>query len=740
MKLNKFQTHYNIQGYYENNIENFKYIEHFSPSDLISGQVGNDGITGIEGEEGNMGVKGQRGLIGPKGDKGDIGPRGELGPKGMKGPPGLPGPKGKRGLRGKQGEKGEPGMKGTMGERGPIGERGYPGPLGPRGDRGDKGPDGPQGETGYKGYFSFLYGDKCSKTSWSGWGRDYEIKCPSGTAATKIETRCGCGSNRYNMREDLTSKTCGFQSTSKEDRDCEHRLTCCPYGIWDIPEKESVVKKRLFYGQAGEAEERAINKIWIVLKPDGFKKTIYDYPEGFFGTENIGSAIKMVDSMLKQKPIPYAEECESQFCSKEGQLCVDGKVCLNKINPENDCLKPPCWHNNVAPTDSCNTLCSNLGQYCTAGKICTMDTNDNCKTPPCWNKIPDLKKCPGKRCPTPGQQCSLGGTKYNYPGFVCLDEVNEKPSDNISEWCRVPPCWHKIPNFTDSCSSNKCQFVGQKCGPKCPIVPKLDKNGNQLKDKNGNVRMEPDKNCMKNRSYSKICLDKKYGSCTNPPCWHPVNEPRVCSHILLANNTPVVNGKECAKVEKKDKDGNILKDAAGNPQYEYDKECVENYKKNKKPGDNLCKPEPVKYDGKELLDSNGQKIYLLQNCKYEGNCSNIGQQCKVNGDVEFECMDTRKKIDGFNTNQYDRSRCNNPPCWVPTMNGLESEKLVYGMINELDYKSEARVNSLKDLENSQLNFGVYEFTDEDRKGTINWYKLWSFFRDNFAVFEQNANY
>jgi len=724
MKLNKFQTHYNIQGQYENN------IEYFNPSDLISGQIGDNGITGIEGDIGNAGVKGQRGLIGPKGDKGDTGKRGILGPQGMGGPSGLPGNKGKQGLRGQKGPKGEIGQKGTMGDRGPKGERGYPGPLGSRGDKGDKGVNGPKGERGYKGFFSFLYGDKfCSNTGWSGWGKDYTIMCPVGTAATKIETRCGCGSNKWYMGEDLSSKKCGFHSTRREDRDCEHRLTCCKYGIWDIPEKETLVKRRLFYGQAGEAEERAINKIWIVLKPEGLKKTLYDYPDGFFGTDNIGGAIKMIDSMMKQKPIPYAENCDSQFCSKEGQLCVDGKICLNKINPENDCLKPPCWHKKVPPTDSCNTSYCNknfLGQYCTDGKICSMDTNDKCKTPPCWNKIPDLKKCPGKRCPTPGQQCSLGGTKYNHTGFVCKDQVNENPSDNMSEWCREPPCWHKIPNYTNTCPSGKCQFIGQKCGPECPMVPKLDKNENVIKDKNGNVKMVEDSECKKNRPYSKICLDVKYGSCVTPPCWNPVNEPRVCHHHLKPNNVPVSDfekGTECAK------DGE-----------EYDKECVEKYRKNKKPGDNLCKSTAVKYNGKFLLDSNGQKIYALQNCKYEGNCSNIGQQCKINGDVEYECMNTRKKIDSFNTSQYDRSRCNNPPCWVPTMGGLETEKIIHEIINDLDYKSKAKVDSLKQLEKSQLDFGVYEFIDEDRLGTIGWFNLWSFFRDNFAVFEQNANY
>ena len=46
MKLPKFQTHYNIQGYFKINNE-FKNIENFDPLDLISGQIGDDGLRGI---------------------------------------------------------------------------------------------------------------------------------------------------------------------------------------------------------------------------------------------------------------------------------------------------------------------------------------------------------------------------------------------------------------------------------------------------------------------------------------------------------------------------------------------------------------------------------------------------------------------------------------------------------------------------------------------------------------------
>lgn len=681
MKLPKFQTHYNIQGYFKINNE-FKNIENFDPLDLISGQIGDDGLRGIEGDIGQIGVKGQRGFTGPKGDKGPLGPRGDIGPRGPKGPIGVPGVKGKQGLRGEQGEKGNSGLKGSIGDRGPMGELGYTGPMGLRGDMGNIGEEGEKGDDGYKGFFSFLYGNKCEQTDWSGWGKDYEIKCPQGTAATKIETRCSCGDSKWKAMSEGDRTSCGWTSKNQVDRDCEHRLTCCPYGIWDIPEKENIVKKRLFYGKAGLDEERLINKIWISLKPNGLDKTIKDYPEGFFSTENVGGVIKIIDTSINQKPIPYAQECSSQFCSKEGQLCVDNKVCLNKINPNNECLKPPCWHNRVPPTDSCDsTFCENIGQYCTKGKICTMDTNDNCKTPPCWNIMPDLKDCPGKRCPTPGQQCSLGGEKYNFPGFTCKDEVNENPNNNKSEWCRNPPCWHKIPNFTDTCPDGKCQFIGQKCGPdpECPII-------------DGVI----DPSCEKNRLYNKICLNEPNGSCTNPPCWHAVKDPGICSDILT-------NSIFCEYTSLKDNDGNVVN------------------------------------------NSDGKEIRIIQgDCKYEGNCSNIGQQCKIDNEVKYECMNVKRK-DKTSQNKLniDRSRCNKLPCWIPNSNensDADVEKNLYEQINQNNYKNNSIIDSLKKIEKSQTFNDYYEFTEEDRKGELTSMQLWSFFRDNFVVFEQNANY
>ena len=36
-----------------------------------------------------------------------------------------------------------------------------------------------------------------------------------------------------------------------------------------------------------------------------------------------------------------------------------------------------------------------------------------------------------------------------------------------------------------------------KMCPVCPMVPKLDKNGNEEKDKNGNVKMAEEPECKK---------------------------------------------------------------------------------------------------------------------------------------------------------------------------------------------------------------------------------------------------
>ena len=700
MRFNKSNFYYNIESD-KNNI-----IEHFNFDDLLTGPIGDTGIRGIEGDIGSIGFKGQKGEDGYKGDKGPIGSRGIIGPLGPGGDKGLPGPKGKSGIRGMRGNIGIQGIEGPMGDRGPDGPIGYPGPMGIRGDTGIAGMKGKTGETGYKGNVSFKY-NNCSWTPWTNlFTSSSEIKCPTGKVGVKIETKCTC--NNDNPDNSSVNKTCGLGKTNFVKRDCQQRLECCPYEIYDIDESVNMMKTRMFYGKADEGEERLINKIWITLNPKDLNKTERDYPDGFFNTENLGGTVKIItDTNQKQEEIVYTDECESKFCTKVGQHCVDNKICLDKINENSKCLKPPCWHPIPDTVGTCEGRCENLGQYCSDNKICNMQKNDNCNTPPCWNKVPVLEKCPGKRCPTPGQQCSLGSTKVNMSGFICKDEVNELPADNISEWCRNPPCWHKAPLYVNNCDTNECSIVGQKCGNKT--------------------------------KYSKICLDKKTDNCKNPPCWHNVNDDKVCSRILIANNTPVdENGNECKKNPKLDEDGKQLKNAMDEPIYEYDKECKDKWQKNKIKDTKICKKVPLKdKDGNEIKDGNGQTITIIEDCKFEGNCANIGRRCTVNGKHKYECMDKFKFLDAL-LPPIDKSKCNNPPCWVPIENSIDPKYTFLELINNNEYKNEAQINAMEGLENAELNLDVYQFTSDDRKGTITFNQLHSYMENNWMIFEANC--
>jgi hypothetical protein len=698
MRSNKSNFYYNIES--KNNI-----IEPFTLDDLFSGPMGNTGIRGVEGNTGTIGFKGQKGDNGLKGDKGPIGSMGIIGPQGPPGSKGLPGSKGRKGIRGLKGDRGVQGLKGPIGDRGPEGALGYPGPMGKRGNLGDIGPKGQIGDPGYKGIFTFKY-NKCDFTSWTEWkGSNSEIVCPIGKVATKMESKCGCGTTPEKSKAILD---CGFANTKLIDRDCQYRLKCCPYDIYDVSEPKSMIKTRMFYGKADEAEERLLNKIWISLKPGGLSKTVRDYPDGYFNTENLGGTVKIISKDdEKYEEIVYTEKCESKFCSKVGQHCVDNKICLNSINENTKCLKPPCWHKIPDAVDSCNGTCENIGQHCTQNKVCSMQTNKDCTTPPCWNTMPVLEKCPGKRCPLPGQQCSLGSTKFNMTGFVCKDEVNELPANNMSEWCREPPCWHKASLYTNNCNSNECNIVGQKCG---------------TKDK-----------------YNKICLDKLSDNCSKPPCWHNVNNNRVCSKILIANNTPVdENGNECNKVPKTDTDGKELKDALDETIYEYDEECKKKWNENKLKDSKICQKVPLlDENGNKIKDSYDQTIMIMGDCKFEGNCSNIGRRCTVNGSPKYECMDKYKFLDAI-TESIDRSKCNNPPCWVPVKDSLDPKFQFLDLINNNEFKSEAQINALEGLEKADLNLDVYQFTRDDRRGYLTFEQLYNYMQTNWVIFEANC--
>ena len=507
---------YNIQGYY-NLIENFVSIGF--------GDQGSKGNRGDEGEIGKIGPKGQLGKSGPKGDKGLVGPRGDIGPRGPKGIKGEVGAKGKNGLRGDRGDQGPRGVKGSVGPKGDKGPQGFIGPFGVRGDMGDIGDEGKQGEDGYKGLVNINYG-KCEYTRWSDYFKNTEIKCPDNKIGVSIDTECQCTTTGYRIGSARATKINNLENCkSKVPRDCRHRILCCPIQLNDIPESESVLDKRFFSGTATPDEkENLINKLWISLKPTGLNKKIEDYPTSIFDSDGSGNFIKKETF----KEIPYTSDCKSKFCKLEGQLCTDNKVCLNKINLETMCLKPPCWHNILEEKTNCGHKCEyeELGSLC-GDKICDMRKNDKCDNPPCWNKIPLLEKCKGVRCPTKGQQCALGGDKYNLVGFECKDEKNLN-SNNYLEHCQNPPCWHKAEQYTLSCDDPSCRIIGQKCGSK--------------------------------DEYTKICLNKKNVNCDNPPCWHDVSMSQ-CNDLLRSG----AEDTTCATESLKDFRGNEILDANESP-------------------------------------------------------------------------------------------------------------------------------------------------------------------------------
>ena len=508
---------YDIQGYYSL-VENF--------ISFGFGDKGSKGEKGDEGEIGKIGNRGQLGISGEKGDQGVVGVRGDIGPRGSKGLQGEVGPNGKNGLRGDRGKQGTRGDKGPVGPKGEKGPQGFMGPFGSRGDRGVKGDRGKQGEDGYKGLVNINYG-KCSYTRWSDYFKNTEIKCPDNKIGVKMDTKCQCTSSGFRFGLIRRTSINNLENCkSKVPRDCSHRILCCPLQLNDIPESENVLDKRFFSGTVPASEkEKLINKIWITLKPTGLNKTIEDYPVSVFRSDASGN-FRYEEEKYKQ--IPYTSDCKSKFCKQEGQLCVDNKVCLNKKNFETMCLKPPCWHNILEEKTNCDHKCEyeELGSLC-GDKICDMRKNDKCDNPPCWNKIPLLEKCKGVRCPTKGQQCALGGDKYNLVGFECKDEKNLN-SNNYLEHCQNPPCWHKAEQYTLSCDDPSCRIIGQKCGSK--------------------------------DEYTKICLNKKNVNCDNPPCWHDVSMSQ-CNDLLRSG----AEDTTCAPESLKDFRGNEILDANGSP-------------------------------------------------------------------------------------------------------------------------------------------------------------------------------
>ena len=674
-----YMTNFNKSNFYYDFNNSF---EHFS---LLSGPIGATGDKGLEGNLGPTGQKGNMGDRGPKGDKGLIGLRGEIGPDGPKGDKGEIGFKGKDGLRGDRGDVGPIGIPGPPGLKGPTGPQGVQGPIGKRGEKGDKGDKGDKGEDGYKGEVLIDYGT-CktydSMTNEYGQGKTWSFICPNGGIMTGMTTNCRCGDLNNDMTEKKArsyTKHCGRNTTNWVERDCTHTFTCCELESYDFPESANLMKSRVFpEGSGGDKEERFINKLWIIMKPNGFKKKLTDYPEGFFETEihiqkNEEVNFDLIDYGNSNKQIPYTTDCKSKYCSKLGQLCVDQKVCKNEINVMTECFKPPCWHNIPEPVNKCQGKCDLLGQHCSEGRICDMRVNkdENCLEPPCWNDVDILEKCPSRRCPTPGQVCTAGFDKYNRTAYICKDQDDKNPKDNPTEWCRNPPCWHLSDKTVslDKCpgSGGPCEVPGQKC---------LDKNGRPRK----------------------ICLNKpdpdKY--CMKGPCWFPVENDTQCNTLLA--NVPNPNEEEA-----------------------------------------VCKKEILKNpDGSNMVSSDGSIVMVPGKCDYRGNCNNIGQKCVVDGEERMECMDTYKFMDQY-LSTIDKTLCTRKPCWISTKKEDSPYFTFLKLMSDKDtYKNDRNLNVLNTLKNDFLKGVTYKFTTEDREGTIDYKKLYDFMNLNWIIFEANC--
>ena len=708
-------TKFNKSNFYYINEE----IEHFTYT--FSGPMGDKGKRGKEGEIGEFGIEGQKGDKGPKGDKGQIGERGPLGPQGVKGNEGERGYVGKLGVRGENGNRGNRGITGPPGIRGPPGPKGEMGPIGPRGDRGEVGDKGKDGEVGYDGEMMINYAH--SKTfdfiDWKTYAdKKWGFKCPNGYVVTSMKTNCRCGNyNRdlttseavnYAMldpggKEYLTDSqidqagfndmqgACGRLANKYVKRDCLHSFTCHKLDTYDFPEKVNLLDSRVFpEGKGGLKEERFINKLWVILKPEGLKKTVYDYPEGFFNTEidfniteNDKFNVNILDKGKYGKQIPYAQECKTKYCDKIGQLCVDKKVCKNEINTDTNCLVPPCWHDQPPTVGECFGSCKGpennenqfLGQYCSAKKICDLRRNDDCDDPPCWNDIDVLKKCPGRRCPTEGQQCTVDFPSYNRTGYICKNKDHKEPDWDPNSWCRDPPCWHpaeKTVDYPEKCpvGDAKCEIVGQKC--------------------------------LENGTLRKICLNKvnEDNGCLKGPCWHNILPDVECSDLL--------------------KTGIVSTGSQSDPN---------------------CEREIFKGpDGEEMKDSNGAPLYTVGKCNYEGNCSNIGQRCKINGEVYYECMDSFKKTDEV-LPEFNRLKCTRKPCWIPTKVGQDGNPYYDMIVSQYDrdtFKNDRTLSLLSSIKSDSIKGVTYQFQPVDREGEITFDKLYKFMNLNWFIFEANS--
>lgn len=699
MKINKIHSYYPVN----------KNIENFSILDFGSGEVGEKGYKGPEGDVGLRGPPGMQGSKGVTGDKGEIGPRGDIGEKGPKGPPGIKGETGKDGMRGIRGLRGIQGIPGPPGDPGPQGPPGFNGIQGPRGKRGEKGLPGDPGEKGYDGFITMDY-TNCKYTDWtlyhtqSSFKKDkfralIDISCPDGYLATEIESDCYCwGALDPSTKNKIPDSTRGYKQCNSmwSSRDCDHRLKCCPIKAYDIPEAVPLRFERI--NAEPNQEERIYNIMWIQMQPIGFRKKIEDYPELFLSkaeydlnkiNNNEDNSLISFDFIEKVKDeyeeIPITTDCGSKRCSRIGQFCSENKVCLNTINPESECTRPPCWHPIPAKTSTCPIgRCSQIGQYCDrdGGRICLNYKNleENCSNPPCWMKVPRLKSCEGKRCIYEGQQCTADTDKMNFAGYQCKNVPNEF---YVGEQCTKPPCWHKIPEFVEEseCSQKTCEFVGQKC-------------------KIGGTEEDP---------LFKICLDEKTDDCQNPPCWFDSEQMIECPKMIGF----------CPDEDAKDEFGELIKDQNGNT---------------------IRIPAVCDYQGS--CPVRGQK------CKLSGARYIPSGPSKGWVNVK-ECVNSYRGEDSAMGSEKFLKTCTKKPCWMDLVGGESAETGdLYRKAKEINTRTLDGTNPVKDdtliknytekLYENNSNQYVYKFTHEDKEGFITEKMLKDFMTKNWKIFEANV--
>ena len=104
-------------------------------------------------------------------------------------------------------------------------------------------------------------------------------------------------------------------------------------------------------------------------------------------------------------------------------------------------------------------------------------------------------------------------------------------------------------------------------------------------------------------------------------------------------------------------------------------------------------------------------------------------------------MNTKKSMD-FNlkndaTYKFNKKKCNNPPCWIPTDDNNDVF-IQLKIINDKNYKSDNDILSLETLKKKSLEDNTYEFTEEDRQGTIDFNSFYNFMNDNWSIFEANC--